>query len=362
MQKKELQMLQNTTKSNTNKQFMLPFDLLDFEIDTLLNEGKLTRYTNEFFIDARSMSKISLSNALQMSVNWREITKEFLFSVIGGIGQMSHYLSKFNNPPQQLLGVLQNSIRIISDDLSNVFSTLNNVAPNGPDGAHYKWWEMTIHKDLINAAEQTNLKFKMSLLPGVINLLSIMKELSLNRLGAAIQLRVVEAIALEIAISFRVLLSPLKVNNEFIFKTDKDLAWINAHVKAEVEHHKNVKDLSYGMAYAAITPDEQKTFLELIKKYIHAWHVALLEFRALISHSKNYNLYRLTQAGNLNRTENKYADFKKWRCLVCDFIYDEAIGLPNEGILAGTKFEDIPNDWECSDCGVKKTDFEPISA
>lgn len=355
-------MIQNTTLSNANKQFMLPFDLLDSEVDTLLNDGKLTRYTNEFFTSARSMSEISLSNALQMSVNWREITKEFLFSVIGGIGQMSHYLSKFDNPPHQLLGVLQNSIGIISDDLSNVFSTLNNVAPNGPDGAHYKWWELTIHKDLIKAAEQTNLKFKVSLLPGVIDLLNTMKELSLNRLGAAIQLRIVEAIALEIAISFRAILSPLKVNNEFVFKTNEDLAWVNAHVKAEVEHHKSVKDISYGMAYVAITPDEQKTFLELTKKYIKAWHFALLEFRNLISHNENYNLYRLTQARSLNLTKNKYAGFKKWRCLICDLIYDEEIGLPNEGILAGTKFEDIPNDWECADCGVKKIDFELISA
>jgi len=49
---------------------------------------------------------------------------------------------------------------------------------------------------------------------------------------------------------------------------------------------------------------------------------------------------------------------KKWKCLVCDFIYDEAAGLPDEGIEAGTKWEDIPDDWICPDCGVGKSDFE----
>ena len=48
---------------------------------------------------------------------------------------------------------------------------------------------------------------------------------------------------------------------------------------------------------------------------------------------------------------------KKWRCLVCDFIYDEALGLPEEGIAAGTRWEDIPDSWTCPDCGASKNDF-----
>ncbi len=48
---------------------------------------------------------------------------------------------------------------------------------------------------------------------------------------------------------------------------------------------------------------------------------------------------------------------KKWRCLVCDFFYDEALGLPFEGIPAGTRWEDVPDDWTCPDCGAGKADF-----
>lgn len=36
---------------------------------------------------------------------------------------------------------------------------------------------------------------------------------------------------------------------------------------------------------------------------------------------------------------------RKWQCVVCGFIYDEALGLPEEGIPAGTRWEDIPADW-----------------
>ena len=49
---------------------------------------------------------------------------------------------------------------------------------------------------------------------------------------------------------------------------------------------------------------------------------------------------------------------KKWKCIVCGFIYDEAAGLPEEGIAAGTRWGDIPATWCCPDCGTLKSDFE----
>ena len=53
-------------------------------------------------------------------------------------------------------------------------------------------------------------------------------------------------------------------------------------------------------------------------------------------------------------------NMKQWECVVCGFIYDEAQGLPEEGIAPGTAWSDIPEDWECPDCGVSKSDFEMI--
>lgn len=53
-------------------------------------------------------------------------------------------------------------------------------------------------------------------------------------------------------------------------------------------------------------------------------------------------------------------DVKKWQCMVCEFQYDEALGLPDEGIEPGTRWEDVPDDWCCPDCGVGKEDFEMV--
>jgi len=49
--------------------------------------------------------------------------------------------------------------------------------------------------------------------------------------------------------------------------------------------------------------------------------------------------------------------FKKWQCMSCGEIYDEELGLPDEGIPAGTRFGDIPEDWVCPACGMDKSDF-----
>jgi len=48
---------------------------------------------------------------------------------------------------------------------------------------------------------------------------------------------------------------------------------------------------------------------------------------------------------------------RKWECVVCGLIYDEAQGWPSEGVPAGTKWEDVPENWTCPDCGVGKSDF-----
>ncbi len=51
---------------------------------------------------------------------------------------------------------------------------------------------------------------------------------------------------------------------------------------------------------------------------------------------------------------------KKWLCIICGWIYDEALGWPEDGIVAGTRWEDIPDDWLCPECKVGKSDFEMI--
>ena len=50
----------------------------------------------------------------------------------------------------------------------------------------------------------------------------------------------------------------------------------------------------------------------------------------------------------------------KYQCRACPYIYDPAIGDPDQGIKPGTSFEDLPDDWVCPVCGVPKTMFDKI--
>ena len=50
----------------------------------------------------------------------------------------------------------------------------------------------------------------------------------------------------------------------------------------------------------------------------------------------------------------------KYKCQVCGWVYDPAVGDPDGGIKLGTPFESIPEDWVCPMCGVDKTQFEKL--
>ncbi len=52
--------------------------------------------------------------------------------------------------------------------------------------------------------------------------------------------------------------------------------------------------------------------------------------------------------------------FKRYMCLVCGFIYDEALGWPQDGIQPGTRWEEVREDWFCPECGVGKEAFQMI--
>lgn len=48
----------------------------------------------------------------------------------------------------------------------------------------------------------------------------------------------------------------------------------------------------------------------------------------------------------------------RYVCTVCGYVYDPAMGDPDNGVAAGTSFEDLPGDWVCPVCGAPKEDFE----
>jgi hydroxylamine reductase len=51
---------------------------------------------------------------------------------------------------------------------------------------------------------------------------------------------------------------------------------------------------------------------------------------------------------------------QKYKCLACEYVYDPAVGDPDNGVDAGTPGEDVPDDWVCPLCGVGKDMFEPL--
>ena len=54
---------------------------------------------------------------------------------------------------------------------------------------------------------------------------------------------------------------------------------------------------------------------------------------------------------NILRFSGLYIDSSK---------YDEALGWPEDGIEPGTRWDDVPDDWLCPECGVGKEDFDMI--
>jgi rubredoxin-NAD+ reductase len=54
------------------------------------------------------------------------------------------------------------------------------------------------------------------------------------------------------------------------------------------------------------------------------------------------------------------APYRKWICDACGYIYDEAKGDPDGGLAPGTRYEDMPEDWQCPLCGLRKADLRPL--
>lgn len=50
----------------------------------------------------------------------------------------------------------------------------------------------------------------------------------------------------------------------------------------------------------------------------------------------------------------------RWICQICGFTYDEALGLPDEGIAPGTRWVDVPDEWGCPECGASKAEFDMV--
>jgi len=53
---------------------------------------------------------------------------------------------------------------------------------------------------------------------------------------------------------------------------------------------------------------------------------------------------------------------RKWKCVYCSHVYDEALGDADSGTPPGTLFDSLPDDWMCPECGAPKSDYHPVDA
>ena len=67
-------------------------------------------------------------------------------------------------------------------------------------------------------------------------------------------------------------------------------------------------------------------------------------------------LYKYNNS-NYYRFRHKEDEIMKYVCDVCGWEYDEEKGYPEGGIAPGTKWEDVPEDFECPLCFVGKDQF-----
>ncbi|MBA7566002.1 High molecular weight rubredoxin [subsurface metagenome] len=81
-----------------------------------------------------------------------------------------------------------------------------------------------------------------------------------------------------------------------------------------------------------------------------------------------YAYYHQVKRGTTPKTAPSYIEEKKeapakiakYKCAVCEYVYDPELGDPDGGIEPGTPFEKLPDDWVCPVCGAAKSEFEKI--
>jgi rubredoxin len=63
---------------------------------------------------------------------------------------------------------------------------------------------------------------------------------------------------------------------------------------------------------------------------------------------------------NASTAANTDVPLRTFMCLICGWLYDEAAGRPEDGLAPGTRWEDVPMNWTCPECGARKEDFEMV--
>ncbi|MEV6409933.1 DUF6202 family protein [Kribbella sp. NPDC051718] len=251
---------------------------LEERVTQLIAAAGLARPDNRFFADAQSVQDVDPRAALRIAVAWQAMTRAFMFTTIASLGTLSARLATGDEPDREVLGAIQTAYSVIGDDMANVAPDFSAVAPAGAAGVHYVWWADTIVAPLAEHLGDEAVLAAAELGDGVTALIAGMQQLASAPLGGAVQLRVVEAIALDIAVAFRRIYSKVTLGETQPYRAPGALAWVDSHVKAEISHSKSVSDDETGMTAMAATKEEQEEFFLLAEEYTANWARALDEF------------------------------------------------------------------------------------
>lgn len=251
---------------------------LDERVESEIDKALLRRLDNAFFAAARDAESVTPQAGLTIAVWWRAMTKAFMFTTLAGLGVTARVLSAKDAPARDLLSAFQTVYRVIGDDLDNAAPEFRAVAPTGPAGIHYVWWEDTILEPLAEHVDQEGRLAAQAVPPAIRDLLDNMDRLATEPLGAAVQLRVVETIALDIAVGFRRMYAKVSTEGGKVFTEKEQFAWIDSHIKAETSHAAQVSDDETGMTTLVVTEAEAAEFESLVAEYSRNWSAALTCF------------------------------------------------------------------------------------
>ena len=135
--------------------------------------------------------------------------------------------------------------------------------------------------------------------------------------------------------------------------------YMNTFIHALVEHgyrQRTVGIIENG-SWAPLAAKKMKSMLEGCPDVVFA--DTTVTIRSAMTDVNREEIKKLArELAGVSENDEKEEKSVKYVCEICGYEYDEAVGDPENGIPAGTKFEDLPEDFTCPLCGVGKENFK----
>jgi len=164
-----------------------------------------------------------------------------------------------------------------------------------------------------------------------------------------------------------------------ILAEDTPLAFIGQFGFKSGRTEDKFKNVKYQILYSGLPVVLDNTLGYLEAKVInqmdggtHTVFLAQITAMEMLKAGKpmTYDYYHQVKRGSTPKTAPTFIKeealaksdtlIQKYRCSVCGYVYDPALGDPENKIPAGTPFEKLPENWVCPVCGATKDKFGKI--